>query len=108
MKCLNIQLHPELCSDDVENHVANLTAIANASARETKVSVDRDDDDGPYINVNVYTDDIVTLWSAVSLVITSTPSLAAAAIVCCEGDNGWDDYLLLHHFDGEEDINRLL
>ena len=27
------------------------------------------------------------------------PRLARAAIATCEGKHGWDDYLLLHHYD---------
>jgi len=35
------------------------------------------------------------------------PYLSKTSIVVCEGNNGWDDYLLLHHFDKSEDIDNL-
>jgi hypothetical protein len=33
--------------------------------------------------------------------------LAQAAIVVCEGELGWDDYLLLHHFNSDEELDEL-
>ena len=35
------------------------------------------------------------------------PGLAAAAIIVCEGEHGWDDYLLLHHFDPAEPLDTM-
>ena len=107
MKCLHIQLQPELCAGNAEHHVKELTALATASAPDAVVNVDRGDDGGPFINVNIDTDDIAALWAFMSSTLTSNPSLASATIVCCEGDNGWDDYLLLHHFDGNETLDAL-
>ena len=107
MKCLHIQLHPQRCSVDTENHVNRLSEIATDSVLDVIVDVERGDDDVPYINVNIYTDEMVSLWSAVCFEIESKPSLASATIVCCEGENGWDDYFLLHHFDGDEAVDTL-
>lgn len=107
MKCLHIQLQPELCAGDAEHHVKDLTAFAIASAPDVVVNVECGNDGEPFLNVNINTSDIAALWASMSSRIVSNPSLASAAIVCCEGDIGWDDYLLLHHFDGNEILDTL-
>jgi hypothetical protein len=33
--------------------------------------------------------------------------LRRSSIVTCEGSRGWDNYRLLHHFDGREALDRL-
>src|SRR6185295_927663 len=35
------------------------------------------------------------------------PRLRRSAIVTCEGSRGWHNYLLLHHFDTEQVLDRL-
>ena len=35
------------------------------------------------------------------------PQLASASIATCEGNRGWDDYLLLHHYDRTLDLDTL-
>ena len=42
-----------------------------------------------------------------SPVVWEMSALSAGAIACCEGDNGWDDYLLLYHFDNSESIDAI-
>ncbi|MFK7737077.1 MAG: hypothetical protein AB8B50_13660 [Pirellulaceae bacterium] len=105
MKCLHIQLQPALYACDVEPIVDELTAIATDAVPNAVVAVERGDDDGPYINIQ--SDACATLWASVSAHISSNPNLASSAIVCCEGDNGWYDYLLLHHYDRGEPLDVL-
>ncbi len=107
MKCLNIQLQSELCSGDVAAHVDSLTQLVSIHSPDAVVNVERGDDDGPYTNVNIDAEDIPSLWSVIADALHAEPSLASATIVCCEGENGWDDYLLLHHFDETETIDTL-
>jgi hypothetical protein len=57
--------------------------------------------------VDFEAEDAVELWMAVRAELRAVPGLAAAAIVCCQGAQGWDDYLLLHHFDPTEPLDRL-
>lgn len=107
MRYLQIQLQPELCACDAEPIVDELISIANDAVSDAVAVVERGDDDGPYININVQTCDVPTLWTSVSARISSNPSLASGMIVCCEGKNGWDDYLLLHHYDRSEPLDML-
>ena len=54
----------------------------------------------PLANINVDANDPVAFWRDVSGKLASRrlskplPSM----IIVCEGDRGWDNYLLLHHF----------
>ena len=107
MKCLYVQLQPALYSGDVARQVDALCEIASKHSPDTAVEVEHGDDDGPYINVNIYDDEIAALWPAIKGVIDANPALASATIVCCEGANGWEDYLLLHHFDETEPLDVL-
>ena len=107
MKCLHIQLQPELCIGDVAQHVDALVGIATAHDPNADINVEHGDDDGAYINVNIYSADVRSLWAALGAAITSDQSLISSTIACCEGDNGWDDYLLLHHFEKTESLDAL-
>ena len=106
MKCLNIQIQSELCIGIAENHVRELTETATSSVTDAIVNIERGNDGGPYININIESDDIASLWSSISSQIISNPSLRSSAIVCCEGDDGWNDYFLLHHFNKNETLDK--
>ena len=62
-------------------------------------TVTRGDDNGPYINVRFRSADVGAVWAAVREQLRADPPLAQCSMACCEGDRGWDDYRLLHHFD---------
>ena len=59
------------------------------------------------INVDFASDDVHGLWSVLLEQWQTDSALAECSIVCCEGDNGWDDYLLLHHFDPAVAIDEM-
>lgn len=64
---------------------------------------------GQYTNINWCTPydnrDIVWGWLREQI---SRLGLEDACIVACQGDNGWGDYLLLHHYDTDVDCEPLL
>jgi hypothetical protein len=66
------------------------------------LQVDERHDDESYINFMFETDDVPSLWQKLKSELygsnASGEALLAASIVVCEGKTGWDDYLLLHHF----------
>jgi hypothetical protein len=106
MKAVCVQLQPaRLPGLDVAGAVARLTragARAGARARVAE-GLDR----GRYVNVEFETEDAAGVWAVVRAELRVVPGLAGAAIVCCEGEHGWDDFLLLHHFDPAEPLDRL-
>ena len=114
MICLNVQFQPSRRScdagvhaDDGTAHLDTIIAIATEQVPDAAFDVQRGEDDGLYININFDTNDIVSLWDAISELVTSDPLWESATIACCEGDNGWDDYLLLYHFDETEQLDTL-
>ena len=115
MKCLNVQLQPGRRSaaaaaaqaDDGTAHVDAIIAIATEQVPDAAFDVQRGEDEGPYININIDTEDVAALWEAIGELVSSDPLWASATIACCEGDNGWDDYFLLYHFDETEELDTL-
>jgi hypothetical protein len=76
-------------------------AAADVVSRETGL-----DEGVAYANALLATDDLSAVWSSVAAQLRSL-GLERAAIVVCEGEQGWDDYLLLHHHDPAEPVDRL-
>ena len=111
MKCLHIQIQPELCTEvaalPIDEHITAIEAVANAHDANSVVEVQHGDDNGAYTNINIYSDDPASLWHAIGNTIVNDQHWASATIVCCEGDDGWDDYYLLHHFDETQQIDTL-
>ncbi len=100
-KRLKLQIQPELAPGlDVESAVARLRGLSRST-------VTCGDENGPYINVDYAPVDIEMLWRQVRKELRANPKLSECAIVFCEGDDGWDDYLLLHHFDASEPLDEV-
>jgi hypothetical protein len=98
---LNVQIHPErapgLDLDGVLEIFANAAEMADA-----ELTVSEGANDGPYINYDFLTADLPRLWEVLQSQVfaneTIGPQLALAAIATCQGSRGWDNYLLLHHY----------
>jgi predicted RNA binding protein with dsRBD fold (UPF0201 family) len=61
--------------------------------------------DGRYENIMFDVESPEAALSKIRAVLDSAsvgPAARASCIVTCEGANGWDDYLLLHHYDPAE------
>jgi hypothetical protein len=102
MKRLHIQIQATRSpSLDVAKAVVRLSQLA------TGVRVSEGVDNGPYLNVDFKADDLSGLWASVREELRAVPGLAGAAIVICQGEHGWDDYLLLHHFNPSEPLDQL-
>ena len=98
---IHIQLQPALLTQlDVS------IASQRLSDCVPSFSVTACEGDG-FINFNAECADIEATWMLIKETLGAVPDLATATIVVCEGDNGWDDYLLLHHFDPREDVDTL-
>src|SRR5262245_46470862 len=112
MKALCIHLQPELSPGFDPKSVHDLVeGLRSNSDLIESFSVTAGDDNGPYTNVYVRTRDVAALWGLMREELFSDPvagpHLKCAAIVVCEGNAGWDDYLLLHHFDPAEPLDAL-
>ncbi len=111
MKTLTVQIQAGLATAlEAEQAVAQLLALAGEKllasngkaipAEDTHAEAVQGDG---CINVNFRTPDITGLWRAIQARLGlgegSKPPIANALIVVCEGQYGWDDYLILHHYE---------
>jgi hypothetical protein len=94
MTAIHLQIQPDRSPAlDAQAVVASLSSL-DASARVTNGM-----DNVRYINIDFTPVDAMVLWREIRGRLSAEPALARAVIVACEGRNGWDDYLLLHHYD---------
>jgi hypothetical protein len=60
-------------------------------------------DEHYYVNLMFASDDLRALWKALRECLYQGEEfgepMRASSMAMCEGEHGWDDYLLLHHFD---------
>ena len=102
MKYLSIQLQPEI--NEAASKKEALSALSGAGY---KMEVNERQDNGKYINFNIKSDNLKDTWLKIKDLYLSNPHLASASIITCEGSEGWDNYLLLHHFDKSMELNEL-
>lgn len=83
----------------------------NLSAQIVNLKYESGDDDGRYVNILVDTEDAGAVWRALQVSFLADKimgqEISGAAIVTMSGRNGWDDYLMLHHFDPLEPLDTL-
>jgi hypothetical protein len=91
--------------------VGLLNLVGGGRRLASQVQVTEGLDNGPYINATYSTPDLASLWGAVREELLGHavhgPALKRSVIIVCTGDSGWDDYLLLHHFDEKEPLDEL-
>jgi hypothetical protein len=110
MKRLHIQVQPERSPDLDEVVVAALLgAVGSGTTLVSRVAISEGHDDGRIIDIAYQTSDLAGLWSLIRKQVLDDPvvgpRLARCMIAVCQGDAGWDDYLLLHHFDADQPID---
>ncbi len=75
------------------------------------ISFETGNDDGQYVNLTIETANRTTTWNRVRSQLIESKLLGAelrdAMIVTMTGAAGWDDYLLLHHYDRTEPLDEL-
>lgn len=107
---LNVQIQPTRANSvDAEELIAHLCAAADGLVLEYR-GENRGQDQVPYINLGFAAADHVAGWSRLRERLDNSEigrAVAISTIVTCEGERGWDDYLLLHHFDPAEKLDHL-
>lgn len=85
--------------------------VRNISNQTPNVSFESGGDHGRYINLFVVSDDAVAAWDAINTSLLADHTIGneirTSAIVTMTGRNGWDDYLLLHHFDPIQPLDTI-
>lgn len=109
---LLIQVQPDRAAAfDVLLLEREFAAFAAASPCVTKFKTEQGDDGGRYINLHMKTDDLAMLWEAVQAALYEHPTLGApllqSSMAICTGEAGWDDYLVLHHYDENVEVDGL-
>ena len=90
---------------NVETVIAGIRELSNSHSISLQVTEGQEE--GRYINLIMEAANPRQTWEAISNELRLDTGFANAAIVCCQGDHGWDDYLLLHHFDRTEPLDEL-
>jgi len=107
---LIVQVQPDRAPAlDLDAVLALLTSAAELADAELEIT--EGEDDGPYLTCDFRTRDLGRLWEILQGQVfwgrAIGPSLAMSSIVTCQGNRGWDDYLLLHHYDRAQALDTL-
>jgi hypothetical protein len=61
-----------------------------------------------YKNINAVVEKPYAFWSSLKSLMKKSSRTPKKMVVTCEGDRGWDDYLLLHHFDKAQKLDDVI
>ena len=90
----------------MEEVQAAFKAIAGMTSLVRHHRFDDGFDKTQYFNFTFGTEDLRGLWAVIRSTAYGNPALAEpmakSSIAVCTGEHGWDDYLLLFHFDPDE------
>jgi len=108
-----LQVHPGRAPAlDVGRLATECEVIARRTEGVRGLGVSEGDDDGAYLNIVFATVDTATSWPRLrEALLASTEfgaALMASSICMCTGEGGWDDYLLLYHFDPTVPLDDLV
>lgn len=104
MRSLSIQVHPQRSAGlDVDRVAAAFEGIAAMDDLVRHHHFDRGHDKGPYLNFTFGTEHAAALWRLIRARLYEDaelgPHMKAASMAMCSSETGWDQYLLLYHFD---------
>ena len=95
-----VQIQPGRLASFDESCVEALCSAPAIAGLVQAVSKSEGTDQGRYINVSFTAADPKAFWEALREHLVRL-GLQGACIVTCTGQDGWNDYLLLHHFEPE-------
>lgn len=104
MLVLSIQVQPARSPGiDMAGVLAEFEAIASITELVKQHAFDSGDDQGAYFNFTFGTPDAKRLWQLIQSRLYNTGNFSShmrqASMAMCSSEEGWDDYLLLYHFD---------
>lgn len=102
MKYISIQLLPER-----EPIASKDEALSILTSEGFSPEINEGEDNGKYINFNIPTENTKEAWLRIKNSLLNKPHFIKSTIITCEGSKGWDDYLLLHHFDKSKVLDDL-
>ena len=112
MKAISIQIQPHRAPGlDIDEVRTLFERIVASSPLVERHHFDEGHDKGHYFNFTFGTRDLKALWGILREQVYADRAfghlVALSSIATCEGSHGWDDYLLLHHFDPEQRCDAL-
>ncbi len=110
-RALVVQVHLDRAPDlDIDVLIDICTEIVEATRTATQFRA-LADETMRYRDLAFDAPDLKALWTVLKPVLYDGPNhgdlVADASIAVCQGDAGWDDYLLLHHFDRDQPLDQL-
>ena len=106
MKCLSIQLQSHATDIFLAE---DLIRLVKSIGRYPEL--DRDEANDNLLVLNFFTEELPALWADIQTKVLADNTMAewikSSTIIVCEGDNEWQDYLLLSHFDESEKFDHL-
>lgn len=103
---LSIQIQPDrVLAPNKEQIVQEFVGFLNDISPLKHCHVSRGNENGPYINIDLKSENVQLLWEKIQIELSLNTNVASAIVVVCEGKKGWDDYLLLYHYDASEHVD---
>lgn len=102
MKCLTFELQPDIDASLDEKPLIDLVrSMGRFPEIDTYIRKEKD-----FINLNFFSEDLPLLWGELKSALEGDQEINnwvnRVAIIACEGEEGWDDFLLLRHYDESE------
>lgn len=110
-RLLNVQLQPALCESLViESAKAAFESALLGNILTEQFLVSEGNDEGAFVNFTIQCTEPEEIWEIVSELLNRgdqlSEQISSCSIVICQGDHGWDDYLLLHHFNASLQLDE--
>ena len=111
-RTLHIQIQPGLVESlDVVGLRRALQTLATNNPIVTDHRFGNGNDNGEYYNFDFDTPRPAELWDQIRKTVFADAAFSDAftqgSMAICTGQNGWDDYLLIHHWDASEDLDEV-
>ena len=115
MRALSIQVQPARSPGiDMAGVLAEFEAVVSETGLVKNHAFESGDDEGAYFNFTFGTHDAKKLWQLIQSRLYNSGNFSdhmrQASMAMCSSEEGWDDYLLLYHFDptvGLDDADAL-
>jgi hypothetical protein len=110
VRSLSIQVHPNRSADmNMTEVLAAFQAIADTTELVKHHAFNNGDDQGSYFNFTFGTSDAKRLWQVVRERFYDSGEISnhmrQSSMAMCSSEAGWDNYLLLHHYDPAVDLD---
>jgi hypothetical protein len=101
---VRVQVHPDkVPSLDTALLKAESEAVAKSTHGILGFRSEEGEDQGRYLNLVFGSYSPLTVWPAIRAALYESPrfgaELKSASMALCTGEDGWNDYRLLYHFD---------